>query len=126
MTKKLWKALSLNGCQKTMIDIILTGLISGAVSAGLVILYSKHIQSQRLTRMMDAAQGMLDAIEESVINARIEFDENIMRAYNNDTDEFLAQGKDWEELNRLLRSRFPDKMFNVSQDQIDKATSFNR
>lgn len=126
MTKKLWSALSLNRYQKTMIDVIISGLISGVVSAGVVILYSKHIQSQRTLRMLDAAQGMLEAIEESVINTRIEFDEKTMRAYNRDTDEFLAQGKDWEELNRVLRSRFPDKMFNVNQEQIDRATSFNR
>ena len=40
--------------------------------------------------------------------------------YNSETEEFLGQGKTMQELNDAVRSRFPDKLFNVPQEELDK------
>jgi hypothetical protein len=106
-----------------MIEIVLIGIISGAVSAATVIGYSKYIQHKRLTKMAYYAQGILEEFEERVINARLEIEDGVIRCYNKDTDEFLAQGKSMDEVNDVLKKRFPDKLFNVRQEQIDRATN---
>lgn len=111
---------------EVIVAAIFIGIVAGVVAGIMLILYSRHMHFKRINRMLMAANGMLEALEESVIDTRIEFDDNIMRAYNMETDEFLAQGKTWDELNSVLRNRFPDKMFNVKQDQIDKAVDFGK
>lgn len=109
-----------------MIEIIFIGLVSGLVSAGSVIAYSKYLQHKRLLKTMGYAQSILEEFEERVINARLEFYDNVIRMYNKDTDEFLAQGKDMDELNSALKSRFPDKLFNIKQEQIDRASHYGK
>jgi len=109
-----------------MIEIIFIGLVSGLVSAGTVIAYSKYLQHKRLLKTMGYAQSIMEEFEERVINARLEFYDNVIRMYNKDTDEFLAQGKDMDELNSVLKSRFPDKLFNIKQEQIDRASHYGK
>lgn len=109
-----------------MFEIILIGIISGIVSAGTVIAYSKYLQHKRLLRTMNYAQDILQEFEERVVNARLEFYDDVIRMYNKDTDEFLAQGKSMDELNSTLKSRFPDKLFNIKQEQIDRASQYGK
>lgn len=109
-----------------MIEIIFIGLVSGLVSAGTVIAYSKYLQHKRLLKTMGYAQSILEEFEERVINARLEFYDNVIRVYNKDTDEFLAQGKDMDEINSTLKSRFPNKLFNIRQEQIDRASQYGK
>ena len=40
--------------------------------------------------------------------------------YNKETEEFLGQAHTMKELSDVLEKRFPGKLFNVSQDEIDK------
>ena len=109
-----------------MIEIILIGIISGVVSACCVIGYSKYLQHKRLMKTMGYAQSILEEFEERVINARIEFYDKSMMVFDSDTDEFLAQGKTMDELNSTLKSRFPDKLFNIKQHQIDRAQTYEK
>jgi len=109
-----------------MTEIFLTGIISGFVSAMIVILYSKYIQFKRVSKVVTYAQSILDDLENRVINTRLEFDNNCIRAYNNDSDEFLAQGVSWEEINSNLKKRYPSNFFNVSQEQIIRAEKFSK
>ena len=109
-----------------MIEIIFIGIISGIVSASVVIAYSKHLQRQRMNKMVDYAQNILEAFEERVVKARLEFEDNVIRMYNRETDEFLAQGKSWDELNDTLKQRFPDKLFDVNQEQINRASQYSK
>lgn len=106
--------------------MLLIGVVSGTVSAFIVISYSKYIQFKRMEKMSFYAQSMLEELEDRVIDARLEFDEGMIRMYDSETDEFLAQGKTWDELNDILKFRFPNKLFNVKQEQIDRASQYSK
>jgi hypothetical protein len=109
-----------------LIEIFLLGVVSGCISGFMVILYLRHIQIKRLQSMAESAQNMLDQMDETIIDARIEFDKETMIMYNSETEEFLAQGSSMEELNDILKTRYPNKMFNVKQEQIDRANRFGQ
>lgn len=65
------------------------------------------------------AEGM-KKLKETIIPSKIERVDELLFLYNADTNEFIAQGKDFEELNKNAKVRFPDKLFNVPQDEINK------
>jgi hypothetical protein len=109
-----------------MIEIFLSGIISGIVAGLIVILYSKYVQFKRVSKVITYAQNILDELENRVINTRLEFDNNCIRAYNSDSDEFLAQGISWEEINLNLKKRYPNNFFNVAQEQIIRAEKFSK
>jgi len=109
-----------------MIEIFLSGIISGIVAGLIVILYSKYVQFKRVSKVITYAQNILDELENRVINTRLEFDNNCIRAYNSDSDEFLAQGICWEEINSNLKKRYPNNFFNVAQEQIIRAEKFSK
>ena len=109
-----------------MFELLVIGFASGIVTALILIAYMHYRAHKRLERMRMYAEGILEAFEERVVRARLEFDNNFMICYNRETDEFLAQAKTWDELNNVLKSRFPDKMFDVPQEQINKAQTYDR
>lgn len=104
-----------------MFELLVIGFSSGIVTALILIAYTKYRAYQMHMKLKRYAEDVLEAFEERVVPARIEFESNQMLCYNRDTDEFLAQATTWDELNDILKSRFPDKMFDVPQDQINKA-----
>ncbi len=65
------------------------------------------------------AEGM-QKLKETIIPSKIEVVNNSLFLYNAETNEFIAQGKDFEDLNKNAKVRFPDKLFNVPQDEINK------
>jgi len=65
------------------------------------------------------AEGM-KKLKETIIPSKIEQVNGLLFLYNADTNEFIAQGKDFEDLNNNAKVRFPDKLFNVPQDEINK------
>lgn len=109
-----------------MFELLVIGFSSGIVTAVILIAYHRYRSYKMLLRMKDYAEGILEAFEERVIRARLEFDSNIMLCYNRETDEFLAQAKTWDELNTVLKNRFPDKMFDVPQEQINRAQTYGK
>lgn len=109
-----------------MIEIFLSGIISGLVAGMVIILYSKYIHYKKVSKVITHVQDVLDQLQDKIIDARFEFDNNIIRAYNNDSDEFLAQGTSLDEINRNLEKRFPYNLFNVPQEQIDRAKKFSK
>lgn len=109
-----------------MFELLVMGFVSGIVTAGLLIGYLQYKSYRRLTMMKFYAESILEEFEDRVIKARIEFNNDSLMCYNRETDEFLAQAKDWNELNERLKARFPDKMFDVPQDQITRAQSYDR
>lgn len=48
--------------------------------------------------------------------ARVEKHEDSFILYDEKTDEFLAQGKDWKELKDVLASRFKNRTISVRRD----------
>jgi len=46
--------------------------------------------------------------------------------YNRETNEFIAQGNTFEELETRLKKEFPDKYFDVKQEDIDYAKTLGK
>lgn len=68
---------------------------------------------------MKVKEGM-KKLKETIIPSRIEEHGGYLYLYNSETEDFIAQGKDMEELNANAKIRFPDKLFHVPQEVINK------
>jgi hypothetical protein len=44
--------------------------------------------------------------------------------YDNDSDDFLAQGRTWEDIVDVLRSRFPDHIFVLNSREMIMGPEF--
>ena len=107
-------------------EIILTIILSSVVGIAAFFIADRYMYAKRIIEMQENAEELLEEFNEKVIYSRVEVEDNTIIMYNNETDEFLAQGKNWEELNKKLKERFPDKWFHLDQDVIDRIKSFNR
>lgn len=65
-------------------------------------------------------QEGMKKLKETIIPSRIEEHGGYLYLYNDETHDFIAQGKDMEELNKNAKIRFPDKLFNVPQEVLNK------
>jgi len=54
------------------------------------------------------------------VHVDIQKDGDIFRLYNTDTGQFLAQGKNAEEITVILRSRFPSTVFTADMDNVNE------
>lgn len=59
-------------------------------------------------------------LRETIIPARIESAGSVLYMYNRDTNEFLAQGNSFLELEKAARLKFPGKLFNVPQSELNE------
>lgn len=107
-------------------EIVFTIIVSSLVGIITFFIADRFFYNKRLTAMQEHAEGLLEEFNEKVIHSRVEVEGDTIIMYNNDTDEFLAQGRTWEELNTKLKERFPDKWFHLDQEIIDKIRSFNK
>ncbi len=82
------------------------------------------------------AQSLRNSIEEAVnklgnnnqgsepVEAYVEITENSLLLYRKDRNEFIAQGKDFKELEANTKKRFPDLIFKLSDEEYTKAKDF--
>jgi hypothetical protein len=99
-----------------MIEFIL-GFILGAF------LFAIHIQIkkfQTLRELETSVSESLDRLKEKIIPSRIEEENGMLYLYNKETNEFLAQGKTFRELEQNVKEKFPNKLFNVPQEELNK------
>ena len=94
---------------------IITGIFTGLIVAAWLRIFIRHHIEQ--LNESEFEQG-------NIIRAYIEEAEDQLFIYEIGTNNFLAQGKDWESLNVALLSRYPGKMFDVPTSQIEKAREF--
>jgi hypothetical protein len=81
---------------------------------GLVLyLVSKYIEYARFKRVREEIISNITAIEqhikEHLVVLRVEKHNSILFAYNYSTGEFIAQGKDLEEMDKHFKDRCPGK-----------------
>lgn len=62
----------------------------------------------------------IESIRERIIPSRIEEENGMLYLYNKDTNEFLGQGKTFVDLEKNVREKFPNKLFNVPQEELNK------
>lgn len=76
-------------------------------------------------RIESKIQSTLTELKKSVIDSKIEFVDGMYFLYNRETNEFLAQGKNYDELEEAARKKYPNKLFNVPQTELTKITGEN-
>lgn len=62
----------------------------------------------------------IENLKKTIIPARIEAAGTVLYMYNRETNEFLAQGNSFMELEKAARLKFPGKLFNVPQRELDE------
>lgn len=74
---------------------------------------------------MKIAQELLDGLEEKVekqepdrLNITIEKHGDCLYVFDRDSNQFMAQGKNREELESVLKQRFPGKTFAATQEDL--------
>jgi hypothetical protein len=98
----------------------LVGLIVGVIGTFIVIdIVAKAAQKLGDKDLDDKIEKGLTKLRETIIPSRIEHVNGMLYLYNKETNDFIAQGKDFEELNENAKKRFPEKLFNVSQAEIN-------
>jgi predicted sulfurtransferase len=93
------------------------GFICGVWFHKLYVSIRKQIIELRIEKEIDAK---VKTLKEKIIPSRIEEANGLLFLYNNETNEFLGQGANADELETSVKARFPGKLFNVPQEQLDK------
>lgn len=69
-------------------------------------------------RIEEKIESTLTEFRKSVIDSKIEFVNGVYFMYDRKTNEFLAQGSTFDELEKAARTKYPDKLFNVPQKEL--------
>lgn len=94
------------------------GFLIGILTMALIVRVIAWSTERKLKRMMET---LVDNIEANRIYLKIEkHDNGDLMAYNKVTDEFIAQGKTFEELAEAFKTRYPDKTGVIDKDDLIK------
>lgn len=107
-----------------MDDTVVISVVSfvlGMVAATVLIRWLANRAIERLLDEIEADKAETDTIK--VIEANIEFDQNMFLVYNKKNGLFLAQGKDIEELKQHIMHRYKDIDIKIVGGDTD---AFNR
>lgn len=81
----------------------------------------RHIQTRiELREIEELYDEKINQLKERIIPSRIEKENGMLYMYNRETNEFLGQAKNFRDLEKCLREKFPDKLFNVPHKEIEK------
>lgn len=106
-------------------DIVYIGLVSGIVSSTILVVVMNQFINGIVDNFRDRMKDVLEDDKE-IVDCYITFTDKSMLMYKVENNEFVAQGDTWEDLNKNTIARFPDLMFNVKTEQINKAMKFNK
>lgn len=96
-------------------------LIIGMIVGVWFILAVQKVKRELITyRIEKEIESKVEKLKEKIIPSRIEESNGLLFLYNSETNEFLGQGADAETLETSVKARYPGKLFNVPQDQLDK------
>ncbi len=90
------------------IDIVLWIIVGIAIGIFGFYLTLKLVLNMLMRRLAQDIQEIETALEETekAIPARVELHNNVFFVYNNETNEFMAQGNDLTELRERIRARW--------------------
>ena len=97
------------------IDIVLwvvVGIFIGATAFYLTLKLAVNLLMRRLARDIEQLEVDLDQ-HEKTIQARVELHNNEFFVYNNDTNEFMAQGATLQDLRKRIRDRWSTYQVSV-------------
>ena len=99
----------------------LVGIVFGIfISFALIKLIAAVVRKMAEDTLDEKLKEGLEKLKEKIIPSRIERVNGMLYLYNKETEEFLGQGKDMQELNDVVKARFPDKLFNVPREELSK------
>lgn len=93
------------------------GLLAGIALMNLISAIRVRMEIKELDELLSQK---LEKLKEKIIPSRIEEENGMLYLYNKDTNEFLGQGKTFVELEKNVREKFPNKLFNVPQEELNK------
>lgn len=99
-----------------MIEFFL-GLLAGILLTNIISAIKVRLEVQELDKQF---KEKLEKLKEKIIPSRIEEVNGSLFLYNKETNEFLGQGKTLDDLESNVRLKYPNKLFNVSQTELDK------
>jgi hypothetical protein len=103
-----------------MIEMLMYSIITGIICGFITTIWIKSIIIARIEEDDEE-----EDIESNIIPGRLETVEGRIFLYNRETDEFLAVGDTWEELNKKATQRFPNKFFDVPKKEIERAIEYS-
>lgn len=101
-------------------EFIIGFFIGALLVSAIINLSAKYYLATKEKELNDALKKGLQDLKDKIIPARIDDVNGMLFLYNRETEEFLAQGKNMDELNRIAKQLYPNKLFNVPQEQLDK------
>ena len=81
----------------------------------------EHHAKEVSMKLMERVAELQQQDDEERIHITIEHHNGMMFVYNKKDSSFMAQGKNKEELETILNSRFPGKRFAASEEELQKA-----
>ena len=97
----------------TILYLIL-GFVVGAVAYRMLLLVLERYLVWRNTQLLAQLQ-----LADIMVIAQVEQVDDMFFVYNENTQEFLAQGRTWEEIRTHFKSRFPGKVCAIDQATAD-------
>lgn len=73
---------------------------------------------------LEFEQRFRDYLEQIIHVVKQEQDGDMYYWYDNDSDDFLAQGRTWEDIVGVLRERFPDHIFVLNNREMIMGPEF--
>lgn len=77
-------------------------------------------ERMEIKKLEDGIIERLEKFKEKVIPSRIEEENGVLYLYNSDTNEFLGQANNFEQLEEAMMAKFPGKLFNVPKEELSK------
>lgn len=100
-----------------MSDILIwlsLGIVIGIWLFYLAIKIALHVLTKKLERDLGNLEQTLEQYrDENTIPCRVELHDDVFFVYNDDTDEFMAQGRDLVELRERIQARWADRRVSV-------------
>lgn len=102
-----------------MLDVILS-----FVTVGVAYYLGWRAREQAAIRNIDLMNNeIVEARKKDVINIKLEHHEGQFFVYNRQTSEYMAHAKTKDDLEKMLSSKYPNKQFNCSLEELDLLNS---
>lgn len=88
--------------------------IFGIFAFGFILgwIFREEIAKRRIDKLMDQLEGEIEeAVTANLVKIKIEKHKEAYYVFNEETDEFMAQGMNRKELEDSLAKKFPEKNF---------------
>lgn len=101
-------------------EIFIATLVGGFIGYGIRGILYEYARLKLLKELDGSINEKMNALKEKIVPSRIEEENGVLFLYHRETNEFLGQGNSFEDLENVMKEKFPEKLFNVPQEEINK------